>query len=256
MHSTCILQKNKSAKVKAQVAQIQSQAAMSGKSRETVEKEKEKALRAKAKLEEEKRAKEEAALLKPVQTQKVPFGVDPKTVLCAFYKAGNCEKGTKCKFSHDLNVGRKVEKKNLYEDSREEKLQGLWIFLLFFSTWFLSKFIIIIIQIIDTMDTWDEEKLRTVVLSKAGNPRTTTDVSSLNIMLVLNSPFTPVPQCRSYANISFRRLSHRNSVGSGNVPTGKIANTDTHYRLDLSSSLRRKQQTRQLKQMLSVWKNF
>jgi len=147
-------QKNKSAKVKAEVAKLQAQAAMTGKSREALEKEKEKALRAKAKAEEEKRAKEEAALLKPVQTQKVPFGVDPKTVLCAFYKAGNCEKGNKCKFSHDLNVGRKVEKKNLYEDSREEKLE-------------------------DTMENWDEDKLRSVVLSKAGNPRTTTDVCFL-----------------------------------------------------------------------------
>jgi hypothetical protein len=145
---------------------------MAGKSRETVEKEKEKALRAKAKLEEEKRAKEEAALLKPVQTQKIPFGVDPKTVLCAFYKAGNCEKGTKCKFSHDVNVGRKVEKKNLYEDSREEKLQGGFYFLFNLVSMFT------IISITDTMDTWDEEKLRTVVLSKTGNPRTTTDVSS------------------------------------------------------------------------------
>lgn len=87
-------------------------------------KEKEQQLRAKAKLEEEKRKKEEALLLKPVQTQKVPFGVDPKTVLCAFYKAGHCEKGNKCKFSHDVNVERKVEKKNLYEDTREEKLEG------------------------------------------------------------------------------------------------------------------------------------
>ena len=103
---------------------IQQQAAMAGKSRHALDKEREQALRNKAKADEEKRAKEEAALLKPVQTQKVPFGVDPKTVLCAFYKTGNCEKGTKCKFSHDLNVGRKVEKKNLYEDSREEKLQG------------------------------------------------------------------------------------------------------------------------------------
>jgi len=24
---------------------------------------------------------------------KVPFGVDPKTVLCAFFKAGRCQKG-------------------------------------------------------------------------------------------------------------------------------------------------------------------
>lgn len=143
--------KNKSAKVQKQVQQIQAQAAASGKSREALAKEKEKDLRAKEKLEEEKRKKEEAALFKPVQTQKVPFGVDPKTILCAFYKAGNCDKGTKCKFSHDLNVGRKVDKKNLYEDSREEKMQ-------------------------DTMEDWDEEKLRSVVLSKHGNPRTMTDI--------------------------------------------------------------------------------
>ena len=60
-----------------------------------------------------------------MQAQKVPFGVDPKTVLCAYFKVGTCEKGSKCKFSHDLNVGRKVEKKNLYEDSREEKMDGV-----------------------------------------------------------------------------------------------------------------------------------
>ena len=55
-----------------------------------------------------------------MQTQKVPFGVDPKTVLCIFYKQGNCEKGKKCKFSHDLSVERKGEKKNLYQDDREK----------------------------------------------------------------------------------------------------------------------------------------
>ena len=52
--------------------------------------------------------------------QKIPFGVDPKTVLCAFYKAGNCDKGNKCKFSHNPDVERKVEKRNLYDDSREQ----------------------------------------------------------------------------------------------------------------------------------------
>lgn len=59
-----------------------------------------------------------------MQSQKVPLGVDPKTVLCVYFKTGTCDKGTKCKFSHDINVGRKVEKKNLYEDSREEKMAG------------------------------------------------------------------------------------------------------------------------------------
>ncbi|KAI0267838.1 hypothetical protein BC834DRAFT_60841 [Gloeopeniophorella convolvens] len=143
--------KNKSAKVQKQVQQIQSQAALAGKSREVLAKEREKELREKEKADEEKRRKEEAALLKPVQTQKVPFGVDPKTVLCSFFKAGHCDKGNKCKFSHDPDVGRKVDKKNLYEDSREDKLE-------------------------DTMDKWDEDKLRSVILSKHGNPRTTTDI--------------------------------------------------------------------------------
>ncbi|KIJ96528.1 hypothetical protein K443DRAFT_682250 [Laccaria amethystina LaAM-08-1] len=172
--------KNKSAKVKAEVAKLQAQAAMTGKSREALEKEKEKALRAKAKADEEKRAKEEAALLKPVQTQKVPFGVDPKTVLCAFYKAGNCEKGNKCKFSHDLNVGRKVEKKNLYEDSREEKLE-------------------------DTMENWDEEKLRSVVLSKAGNPRTTTDIVCKHFIQAIESQkFGWFWECPNGENCQYR----------------------------------------------------
>ncbi|KAI0091071.1 hypothetical protein BDY19DRAFT_991652 [Irpex rosettiformis] len=143
--------KNRSAKVQKQVAIIEKQQQMAGKSRAVLEKEKEKDLRAKAKLEEEKRKREEAALLKPVQMQKVPFGVDPKTLLCEFFKAGQCDKGNKCKFSHDMNVGRKVEKRNLYEDAREDKLK-------------------------DTMDQWDDDKLREVVLSKAGNPKTTTDI--------------------------------------------------------------------------------
>ena len=48
-----------------QVAQIQAQAALAGKSPETLAKEREKELRAKAKADEEKRRKEEAELLKP-----------------------------------------------------------------------------------------------------------------------------------------------------------------------------------------------
>lgn len=108
------------------MAVIEKQQQMAGKSRAVLEKEKEKELRAKAKLEEEKRKREEAALFKPVQVQKVPFGVDPKTLLCEFFKVGKCEKGSKCKFSHDMNVGRKVEKRNLYADTREEKLKGAY----------------------------------------------------------------------------------------------------------------------------------
>lgn len=104
---------------------VQQQAALAGKSTEerkkqaALEKQKEDLAKAKA------RDLEIASLAKPVRMQKVPFGVDPKTLLCEFFKAGHCDKGAKCKFSHDPNVGRKVEKRNVYEDGREDKLDGM-----------------------------------------------------------------------------------------------------------------------------------
>lgn len=122
-------------------------------------KEAEKEQRAKEKAAAEQAKKEAMELMgKPVSTQKVPFGVDPKTVVCEFYKKGMCDKGKKCKFSHDLDMGRKTEKKSLYtdtnkdEDGQEEDTKKK-----------------------DDMADWDEEKLRQVVLSKHGNPKTTTD---------------------------------------------------------------------------------
>ncbi|APA15516.1 hypothetical protein SS1G_13466 [Sclerotinia sclerotiorum 1980 UF-70] len=98
--------------------------------------------------------KEAAELFKPVQVQKVPFGVDPKTVLCQFYKKGHCEKGRKCKFSHDLNIERKTTKIDLAQDPREAEAEK---------------------RKEETSDDWDEEKLRSVVLSKKGNQKTTTE---------------------------------------------------------------------------------
>lgn len=114
----------------------------------------------KAQREREKKAaedaKREADLLmnKPAQIQKVPFGVDPKTVVCIFFKKGNCEKGKKCKFSHDLEMERKTEKRSLYTDTRAEEEET---------------------KKVETSADWDEEKLRSVVLSKKGNQKTTTD---------------------------------------------------------------------------------
>ncbi|OXA63575.1 zinc finger CCCH domain-containing protein 15 homolog [Folsomia candida] len=77
-------------------------------------------------------------IFKPVQ--KVEKGADPKSILCAFFKQGQCAKGDKCKFSHDLTIERKAEKRSLYCDLREE----------------------------DTMDTWDDDKLKDVVEKKHG----------------------------------------------------------------------------------------
>ncbi|KAG7194317.1 uncharacterized protein KQ657_004529 [Scheffersomyces spartinae] len=135
--------KNKSKKVQEQIRQIHSQ--VSDKQKEAEAKKK----AAEKKAAEE--AKKEAAALFGLVQQKVPFGVDPKSVLCELFKNGLCNKGVKCKFSHDPNVGRKVAKKDLYTDAREEKEA-------------------------DTMDNWDEEKLRKVISSKHGNPKTTTDI--------------------------------------------------------------------------------
>ncbi|KAG1365706.1 putative Zinc finger CCCH domain-containing protein 11 [Cocos nucifera] len=77
---------------------------------------------AKKKKEEDKaREKELNDLFKIAVSQpKVPVGVDPKSILCEFFKAGQCQKGFKCKFSHDLNVQRKGEKIDLYSDKRDQ----------------------------------------------------------------------------------------------------------------------------------------
>ncbi|XP_011308048.1 zinc finger CCCH domain-containing protein 15 homolog [Fopius arisanus] len=109
------------------------------------------------KLEKEKKlqeAKELALLFKPVQSQKVEKGTDPKSVVCAFFKQGQCTKGDKCKFSHDLTIERKAEKRSLYCDMRDDDKEA------------------------DTMDKWDEEKLAEVVEKKhgSGGNRPTTDI--------------------------------------------------------------------------------
>lgn len=147
------MKNKKGAQAQKQIQQIQTQAAQA-KTPDQKRKEAEKAQREKDKAASEQAKRETADLFKPVQVQKVPFGVDPKTVVCTFYKQGNCEKGKKCKFSHDLSVERKGEKKNLYQDTREGEDEAK------------KK---------DDMAEWDEEKLRQVVMSKHGNPKTTTD---------------------------------------------------------------------------------
>lgn len=63
-------------------------------------------------------------------------------MLCAFFKQGQCSKGDRCKFSHDLALERKAEKRSVYCDMRDEGD--------------------------DTMENWDEEKLKEVVEKKHG----------------------------------------------------------------------------------------
>lgn len=137
-----------------QIQQMQSSLKASGTAEEK-RKQAEKAAREREKKAAEEAKREAAQLMnRPAQIQKVPFGVDPKTVLCIFFKKGNCEKGKKCKFSHDPEMDRKTEKKSLYTDVRAEEEEK---------------------KKAETSADWDEEKLRSVVLSKKGNQRTTTD---------------------------------------------------------------------------------
>lgn len=140
-----------------QIRQIQ-QASATASSPAEKKKAAEKLQKEKEKKAAEQAAKEAAELFKPVQVQKVPFGVDPKTILCQFYKKGHCDKGRKCKFSHDLAIERKTEKRSLYTDTRDEEKEE--------EEEAKKK---------DAMDDWDEEKLQNVILSKHGNPKTTTD---------------------------------------------------------------------------------
>ncbi|GFQ96058.1 zinc finger CCCH domain-containing protein 15 [Trichonephila clavata] len=90
------------------------------------------------KKDDKKKEIDELTLFRPVQ--KIPKGADPKSVLCAFFKQGSCGKGDKCKFSHDLAIERKSEKRSIYVDMRDE----------------------------DAMENWDETKLLEVVEKKHG----------------------------------------------------------------------------------------
>ncbi|GAA6021302.1 hypothetical protein JCM10207_002690 [Rhodosporidiobolus poonsookiae] len=150
--------KNKSAKVQQHVKILQQQAAQKGVNNEMKEKQKEKERLAEKKRQEQAKKDLEHSLYNSpdIVQPKVPFGVDPKTVLCAFHKAGRCQKGNKCKFSHDLNQERKAQKASIYADQRDDKKPGGP-------------------NEDDDMSNWSEEKLREVV-SKKGNPKATTDI--------------------------------------------------------------------------------
>lgn len=94
----------------------------------------------KKKEEENQREKELSELFKVAISQpKVPVGVDPKSVVCEFFRRGQCMKGFKCKYSHDLNVERKGEKIDVYSDQRDGET---------------------------SMEEWDQETLEKVVEAK------------------------------------------------------------------------------------------
>lgn len=149
------MKNKKGGKAQQQIKIIQQQQQQAGKTKEQLAKEKRKEDEKRMKAEMEKKRLDDPFF--NIVQPRVPFGVDPKTITCAFWAAGRCDKGGKCKFAHSKDAGRKTEKKDLYTDMRdgpddadEDKRN-------------------------DTMDKWDQAKLNSVILSKHGNPKSTTD---------------------------------------------------------------------------------
>ena len=147
--------KNKSTKVQKYVQQVQQQGTQQRKPGADESK----------KDREQKRKEELADLFKPVQLQKVPFGVDPKTVMCQFFKAGLCTKGKSCKFSHDTNIERKSTKIDIYTDARAVGDNSATA----------AKADINAPNPAETMENWDQAQLEDVVNRKHGK-QTTTDI--------------------------------------------------------------------------------
>jgi len=76
--------------------------------------------------EEKKKEQEQKALIQSlfksvsaIQQQALKEGEDPKSVLCAYFKAGVCEKGKRCKYSHDLAIEGKSAKIDIHTDPRD-----------------------------------------------------------------------------------------------------------------------------------------
>lgn len=134
-----------------------------------------------------------------------------------------------CKFSHDKNIGRKTEKKNLYTDDREGVAN--------------PGAVDPNDKKLDTMDTWDDDKLAKVVLSKAGNPKTSTDiVCKYFIQAIEDQKYGWFWECvrplaHSISPVARLDADYARAVRS---PTVSSANTDTRFRRATCSTRRRR----------------
>jgi len=135
------LKNKKGNKNQKYIAQVNKQV-MSGGDPLTRKRDEERAAEKKKKEAAQKLEEEQKALFRPVMTQRVASGVDPKSVFCAFFKQGLCKKtAEKCKFSHDPDIEHKSAKRSVYTDTAKDE---------------------------DGMEDWDEDKLAEVVGQKHG----------------------------------------------------------------------------------------
>ena len=49
--------------------------------------------------------------------------MDPKSIVCEHFRAGQCTKGHKCKYSHDLNVDRKTAKAAVFDEDEGKEVR-------------------------------------------------------------------------------------------------------------------------------------
>lgn len=106
--------------------------------------------------------------------------------MCEHFKVGQCAKGFKCKFSHDLNVQRKGEKIDIYSDKRDDgwylKITALNKFNIFRSilVFNVCHVVLYLSEEKGTMEDWDQETLEKVVASRSNeyNKNKPTDIVS------------------------------------------------------------------------------
>lgn len=149
--------KNKSKRVQQYVKSVKNQAQHNVQQRADTRRNPEDAVMQRmreAKAEQARMQKELQALYRStIRQPPVPAGVDPKSVLCEFFKQGACDKGDKCKYGHDLTLSKRAAKISLHSDRRDEEDKQN-----------------------DSMANWDHEKLESVVKSKQGKQTNRTEI--------------------------------------------------------------------------------
>ena len=122
--------KNKSSKVQKYIKGVVLKVKTGGnlKGGESALIQKEMQAKAEHRKEEEKKALVDSLFksISSMQQQQPKEGQDPKSILCSMFKAGCCKKGDNCRFSHDLDVGNKNVKMDIYTDIRDTNGMDNW----------------------------------------------------------------------------------------------------------------------------------
>ena len=165
------------------------------------------AKKAKKKEEEEKALL--ASLYKTVDTVKSAKEDDPKQIVCAYFKQGLCQKGKKCKYSHDLEMEKKSEDIDLYTDQRMQLFDQ---------------------NVEEDMEKWDENKLKEVVKAQEGkykSQKPTEIICKYFLDAVENRKYGWKWVCPNGMSCIYRHCLPPNYVLKRDMPTGKKEEDDT-----------------------------